>query len=66
MLTGYDVGVMVGCAVLKSAQVGTQGFDLFGLFVLSPCDEYVLAGQNVSLGPTILLPRPDCCVEFHH
>ena len=30
------------------------------------CDECVLAGQNVFLGPTIHLPRPECCVKSHH
>ena len=30
------------------------------------CDECVVAGQNVFLGPTIHLHRPDCCVESHH
>ena len=27
------------------------------------CDECVPAGQNVFLGPTTHLPRPDCYVE---
>ena len=43
-----------------------QGFDLFGLFVLSPSDECVAAGQNVYLGPTIHLPRRELCFESHH
>ena len=66
MLTGSDISVMVGCLVLKYVQLGTQGHDLFGLFALSPCDECVLHGQNVFLGPTIPLPRLECCVESHH
>ena len=39
---------------------------MFGLFVLSTCDECVLAGQNVFLGPTNHLPRPIFYVESHH
>ena len=34
-------------------------------FPLPRCDEYVLAGQNVFQGPTIHLPRLECCVESH-
>ena len=30
------------------------------------CDECVLAGQNVFQGPTIHLPRLECCVESQH
>ena len=32
----------------------------------SYCDECVIAGQNVFLGPTIHLPLPDYCFESHH
>ena len=30
------------------------------------CDNYVVAGQNVFLGPTIHLPRLEFSVESHH
>ena len=30
------------------------------------CDECVVAGQNVLRGPTIHLPRLECCVKSHH
>ena len=64
VLTSSDVGVMVDCVVLKYAQQRTRVLNLFGLFVLSPCDgwlywvlspcgECVVANQNVFLGPTI-------------
>ena len=58
-LTGSDVGVMVGCVVLKCVQQGTQGFELFGFFVLSICNDCVFAGQNKFSGPTTHLPRPE-------
>ena len=58
VLTGSDVDVMLVCVALKCILWGTQGFVLFGLFVVSPCDECVFAGRNVFLGPTIHLPRP--------
>ena len=45
---------MLGHVVLEYALLEFQGFDLFGLFVLSQCDECVMAGQNVFLWPTIL------------
>ena len=41
------------------------GFDLFGLFVLSPCNECLNAGQDVFLGPTIHLRCPKYCFESH-
>ena len=33
---------------------------------VSACDEFVFAGQNMFLGPTIHLPRLKCCFESHH
>ena len=30
------------------------------------CEECVFAGQNVFLGSTTHLPRPECYVESHH
>ena len=35
-------------------------------YLLCFCDECVLAGQNVFLGPTIHLPRLEGSVESHH
>ena len=36
------------------------------MFANGDCDECVVAGQNVFLGPTIHLPRHECFVESHH
>ena len=36
------------------------------IFMLYLCDECVVAGQNVYLGPTIHLPRPEGYFESHH
>ena len=33
---------------------------------VTSCDECVFAGQNVFLGPTTHLPRPECFFESHH
>ena len=35
-------------------------------FLIGNCDECVIAGQNVFLGPTIHLPRPEFYFESHH
>ena len=66
LLTGSDVVGHDGLSGVKICPVRNLGIFLFGLFVLSPCDECVFAGQNVFLGPTTHLTRPECCFESHH
>ena len=65
-LTSSDVCVMLGCGLLKCVQYGTRDFDLFGLFVVSPCDECVSVGQQVPVGPTTHLSYPECYFKSLH
>ena len=34
--------------------------------LMNMCNECVVAGQNLFLGPTIHLPRLEYCFQFHH
>ena len=66
VLTVFNVGVMAVRVVTEFVFGEIQGFNMFGLFVQSPCDECVVAGQNVFLGPTNHLSCPKYFFESRH